>query len=199
MFNVEATTTPSQPLVAGDLRTHLRLNDQGEDTQLTEFLAAAVERFEDDTRRPVLSTTYRQYLTKWPADLSIVLGRGGVTSVTAVKKYAADGTTTSDVTGYLADLKTAPVRVVLPDAPDELETSAGVPLQTVGYVEFVAGWANAAAVPKAVLVAIKMLAAHWYEQREAYRDSAFEMRTTPDGWARIVARYRLGLSGDWDQ
>lgn len=197
MVNIEATTTPAQPLAAADLRAHLRLNDQGEDDLLTEFLKAAVERFESDTRRPVLATTYRQYLTRWP--LVIVLGKGGVTAVGSVKKYAADGTTTSDVTGYFADLKTAPMRVTLADQPDTVETAAGVEVTPVGYVQFTAGWASAADVPREVLVALKALAGHWYENREAYKDSAFEMRAVPMGWQTITARYRLGLSGDWDQ
>lgn len=193
MFNVESTTTPAAPLTAADLRTYLRLNDQGEDALLTELLAAAAERFEDDTRRPVLSTTYRQYLDEWA--LEIPLGRGGVTSVAAVKKYSADATTTSNVAGYLADLKTSPQRVLLPELPDLVETMAGVTVRPCGYVEFVAGWANAAAVPKAVLVALKSLAGHWYENREAYAEGVLD--EVAQGWERVVARYRLGLAGWW--
>lgn len=194
MVNVEPITTPAQPLTAADLRTFLRLNDQGEDALLTELLAAAVERFEDDTARPVLVTTYRQYLSRWPLD--IALGRGGVSAVGSVKSYAADGTTTADVT-FTADLKTAPARVRLGSSPPTVSGAAGVTVSPVGFVEFTAGWANAAAVPKAVLVALKSLAGYWYEHREAFTERS--LRPIEQGWNRVVSRYRLGLFGDWGQ
>ena len=38
---------------------------------------------------------------------------------------------------------------------------------------------------------------HWYERREAYHDGT--LSELPDGWRRVVDRYRLGLSGDWGQ
>lgn len=197
MIDVTPTTTPAQPVTAAELRAHLRLNDQGEDTLLTQFIAAAVEQFETETDRPVLATTYRQFLTRWPAE--IVLGRGGVSSVVAVKRYLADGSTADVPTTWIADLNTTPARVILHTPPDLVATATGIPVSPVGYVEFVAGWANTAAVPAAVLVAVKQLAGHLYQNREAYRDSAFEMRTVPDGWQRVCQKYKLRLFGRWRQ
>jgi uncharacterized phiE125 gp8 family phage protein len=197
MYSVDVHTAASgQPLTAAQLRGWLRLNHATEDDTLDELVAAAVERFESDTRRPVLATVYRQSLAAWPCG-PIVLGRGGVTAVGAVKRYTDAGGTTEDVAGYVADLTTPPARVTLPDVPDPVETAGGVAVTPVGYVEFTAGWANAAAVPALVRTALKLLAAHWYEHREAYREGA--LVETPDGWARVVNQYRLGLSGDWGQ
>lgn len=198
MYSVEVhTAAASAPVTAAELRAWLRLNDSAEDATLTELLAAAVERFEDDTRRPVLPTVYRQYLDRWPVGCEIVLGRGGVTAVASVSRYLADGTTTEAVTGYLANLRTPPARVVLAGLPAEVETAAGVAVRPVGFVQFSAGWANAAAVPRAVLVALKSLAGHWYENREAFTER--DLGPTAEGWGRVVTGHRLGLSGDWGQ
>jgi len=192
MYQVEVITPPAtSPLTAAQLRAHLRLNDTSEDSQLDDFIAQAVERFEIDAKRPVLATAYRQYFARWPL-CPLVLGRGGVTAVTAVKRYTAAGDIET-VTGWRSDVKTPPSRVFFPD---------GIPAKDydpAGYVEFAAGWANAGAVPKTVLGALKLLAGHWYENREAYRDSAFELRETPLGWASVCRSYSLGLSGDWGQ
>lgn len=61
MYAVEILTAPdSLPVTAEQLRKHLGLNDDSEDEELAEWIAAAVERFEVDTRRPVLATVCRR-------------------------------------------------------------------------------------------------------------------------------------------
>lgn len=196
MYGIRVHTPPaSGPVTAAGLRAHLRLNDTAEDSQLSEWLAAAVERFEADTNRPVLSTTYVQDLSRWPC-IPIVLGRGGVTSVAEVGRYLADGST-EVLTGYVVDLKCPPAFVKLAGTPEVAETDDGLAVSPVGYVRFVAGWANAAAVPSEVTVALKMLAGHWYQHREAFE--AGELKEVPNGWARVVNKYKLGISGDWGQ
>ena len=199
MYGVEVLAAAAAPITAAALRGRLRLNDSAEDLDLDEFLAAAVERFETDTGRPVLATSYRQTLSKWPCG-PIVLGRGGVSAVSAVKRYLADGSTeTLAADQWRADLVTPPARVALASTPAAVTTAAGIPVSPVGCVEFVAGWSTAAAVPKLVRTALMLLAAHWYENREAWRDSAFEMRELPDGWRAVVSRFKVGISGAWGQ
>lgn len=201
MYAVTVVTPPAaKPVSAETLRNRLRLNSDSEDAELEEMLAAAVELWEHDTNRPVLATAYRQDFAAWPWDARLILGRGGVSSVTAVKQYNADGSTTAlAADAWRADLLTPPARVLLASVPAEISTAAGIAVSPVGCVEFTAGWASVEDVPAGVLTALKLLAAHWYEHREAWRDSAFELRETPDGWKRFVTRYKLGLSGDWGQ
>lgn len=216
MFNVEVTAAPAAPAVTVDeLRAHLRMNNTAEDDLLAEFLAAAEERFEDDTQRPVMQTVYRQSFSRWPVPhywpayahphttpyscrwpFGIVLARGGVSAVGSVKRYLADGTT-EDVADWSADLQTPPARVMLAAIPDPLTTAAGVLVSPAGYVEYTAGWATAGAVPRTVRMAIKLLAAHWYDYREAYTEK--NLNELSAGWCRVVSRYKLGLSGDWGQ
>jgi uncharacterized phiE125 gp8 family phage protein len=203
MYGVEVLAAPTGvPVEAVELREHLRLNDAAEDGLLTEFLASAVELFEHDTDRPVLATTYRQDLSKWPCgpNSPIVLGRGGVTAVAAVRVYQADGSTVDLAADqWRANLTTPPVSVSLASTPATLTTAGGIAVVPVGAVVFTAGWSTPAAVPRQLRVALKLLAGHWYQNREAYQASAFEARTVPEGWARAVSRFKLGISGDWGQ
>src|SRR5262245_35385 len=179
MYGVEVLAPPTaQPVAVEELRAWLRLNDQAEDAKLAELLAAAVELFEHDTARPVLSTSYWQSLSTWPCPIvglgwstapTIALGRGGVTAVTAVRKYDAAGSLVDlAASDWRADLATPPARVALLSTPATVTTAAGIPVTPVGVVDFVAGWSNAAAVPKQLRVALKLLAGHWYEHPEAY-------------------------------
>lgn len=226
MYGLEVITPPAAaPVPAADLRAWLRTSDTAEDALLTDLLGAAVDLFEHDTGRPVLATTYRQYLSRWPGGLytpallqlggyadwtryrpdpwrwpgaPLVLGRGGVTAVAAVRRYLADGTTEAiDPAAWHADLATPPARVYLDSSPPVVTTAAGVPVSPAGYVEFTAGWPDPASTPTAVKTAVKLLAAHWYTNREAFREGA--MAEVPVGWTRVVARYRTGVSGDWGQ
>lgn len=196
MYGVEVLAAPgTTPVSVPELRDHLRLNDQAEDVQLAELLAAAVELFEHDTARPVLTTTYRQSLSYWPCG-PIVLGKGGVTAVNAVKFYQADGSPSALATDqWRANLATPPASVTLASTPAIVTTAAGIPVVPVGCVEFVAGWATPAAVPRQVRVALKLLAGHWYENREAYTERKLDALAL--GWARVVASHKLGISGPW--
>lgn len=119
-----------------------------------------------------------------------------MTAVAGVYRRLADGTAEA-VAGWSADLSTPPARVTLAGIPAAVATAAGVPVSPVGYVEYTAGWPTAGAVPPLVRTALMLLAGHWYEHREAYREGA--LAELPMGWRRVVDRYRTGLSGDWGQ
>lgn len=197
MFGIEIVTPAAEPIPAAALRARLRLNDPGEDAELADLLASAVEQFEADAGRPVLATVYRQNLSCWPCG-PIVLGRGGVTAVNAVGWYDADGERQDlDAGQWRAELLTPPARVTLAEVPGLVTTDAGIDVATVGYVEFVAGWPTPDAVPRRVRTALMLLAGHWYEHREAYHEGT--LNELPKGWRDVVNHYRLGLSGDLGQ
>lgn len=186
MFGIEIVAPAALPITAEQLRQQQRLNHTTEDAFLEELIAAAVEQFETDTRRPVLTTGYRQYLTAWPC--VAVLGRAGVTAVSNVVKCYDDGTTENVLTGWYADLKTPPARVVFTTEPESGERTPQ------GYIDFTAGW-QPAQVPKLVITALKLLAGHWYQNREAYLEGA--LKELPNGWQNVCNRYRDHLGSLW--
>lgn len=195
MYGIEIhTAAASLPLeVDGDtgLRARLRLNDQGEDDLLEQFIRSACDRFEADTNRPVIATVYRQYVNRWPTEL--VLGRGGVTSVASVIAYIAAGVeSTVNASTWRAQLKAPPAAIIFPDSTPDASL-----WHPAGYVQYTAGWANAAAVPAEVVTAIALLAGFFYQNREAFTEA--DLKALPIGWQSIVGRYKLGLSGDWGQ
>lgn len=190
-MNVTPLTAATSPVTAAQLRAYLRLNDASEDELLGELTVAAAERFEDDTLRPVLARNYRQFFEAW--NLKTILGRAGVTAVTGVKQLLADGSTAN--VNYVADLQTAPNHIRIDAYPAVIFSASGIPISPVGYFEFTAGWANAAAVPRSVLVALKSLAGHWYENREAFTERA--LGALEQGWDRLISQHKLGIRGGW--
>lgn len=228
MYGIEVLSATAGPVVtAAELRAWLRLPDAAEDSILSDLVAAAVELFEAEAVRPVLATSFRQHLSRWPTGREtcglypdagsdpggyapqaaalgrwpfgpgqVVLGLGGVSVVTGVFRRLADGTPEA-LDGWDADLFTPPARVTLAAVPDQVLTAAGYPVSPVGHVEFTAGWVAPDSVPKQVKTAIKLLAAHWYGNREAFSEK--KLGPLSKGWADVVAKYWSGVSGSWGQ
>lgn len=177
----------SEPVTVDALMAHLRLNDASEDTLLTEFLASARELFEKYTGRAVLPTTFRQYL---PCLGRTELLRGKVLSLEQVQYYDADGVQQTAPPGWLLDAAGVPAVVYLPGGSYPA-TDARRPRPAT--VDFTAGWPDAASVPRAVLVAIKLLAAHWYTFREEYQPGA-ALQQLPMGFRTVCDLYDTGLT-----
>jgi uncharacterized phiE125 gp8 family phage protein len=187
---IQIITPPdSEPVTRAELVAQLRLNTtSGIEAELDRAIVAARELFERQTGRAVLPTTFRQFAGSFFVELQV----GPVIALNSVQYYdSAD--TLQTLTGCVLDSAAIPAVVYLTlDNYPALSRRVRRPVR----VEFVAGWTSAAAVPAAVRLAILLLAAHFYEQREAYRDSAFEMRVVPEGWERVVALHKTGL--EWN-
>ena len=208
MQKVEVTTPATFPLVtAADMRAYLRLNDSGEDTLLSQFVDAARDLFEVHTGLVLAASTLRLRLDHWPTagyrdsasvypgDFAtascIYIPRGPVNSITSVQYLDTDGSWQT-LTGTSSYIVTQPARVILPTALPGTHPSQRPAVR----VTFTAGFANAAAVPSAILVAIKLLAAHFYENRTAYGDDMTEL---PQGWFALTKRFSLECSGNWNR
>ena len=181
------TPRASEPVGLPDLKAHLRHNlGDAEDDLLAELVGAAADLFERHTGRPVLPTVFRQWL---PGLGEVHLLRANVTAVASVTYFDADGETAA-LADWRADLIEVPAVVYLPGGA---YPAVQADRRRVGYVQFTAGWPDAAAVPKPVKTAIKLLAAHWYRFREAYQPGA-ELAELPQGFRAVCDLYDSGLT-----
>jgi hypothetical protein len=209
MFNCIVYSEPaSEPVTTAELKAHLRLNTTDEDTLLSLFITTARQQFEHSTQRPVITQTIRQYCSylpgyqycsqyqqpfpglfyRYPPIFAgiIYLMKGNVQSVSQVKYYDVNDALQTDTT-YTTDLTTDPARITWQTRPI-LSLLKANPI----YVDYVCGFTS---VPSDVKVSICLLAAHYFERREAHiTESLHEL---PDGFERIVAKYKTGVSGDW--
>lgn len=161
-----------------------------EDDLITACIAAATE-FTENLCGPLVSKVYDGYLDEWPDSdtLTIPMPRG--TAITSIGYYPIDEltATTYAATNYLTDFVSLYSRVKLKTASDwpsdELREINAV------VIRLTAGYANAAAVPYELKAAIKLLAAHLYENREPViiKDQPY---TLPMGYESLIANYR-----DW--
>jgi len=188
MYTLVVTTPPAtEPVSVEELKSHLRLNDGSEDALLSGFISTARIMFEEATGRAVVSTVYRQYLPSF--NQCFYLMKYPVLGVTNVKYYDQDGTLqTANSSTYHADTISIPATIRFNSIPATSST-----ISPVAYVEFTAGWAT---VPEPVKLAIKLLAGHYYTNREAYTE--LQLDELPKGFRAVCDIYRTGLIGPWE-
>jgi len=161
------TTPPTEePVTLAEIKDHLRVSGTAEDSLLTLYAQMAREAVEEETWRALMPQTWVLYLAGWPADGIIELPRPPLQSVTHIKYTDEDGVeATLAATNYRVDTAREPGRVVL--APngewpsDVLDSVNGV------AVTFVAGYADASAVPTMAKAAILLQIGEIYANREA--------------------------------
>lgn len=173
-MSLEITSAPAaEPVTLAEAKAFMRLDDSDDDAIVTSLITAATEHVQQWTGRQFVQAGFKLRLRDWPnCDGIIRLPRSPVASVASVKYRTKDGTLTVLVenTDYLLDVNAEPATVepvtkwpVAGDFPDAVQ------------VEFTAGYDpdetspptdHAQNVPARAKVAIKALAAHWYDNRE---------------------------------
>jgi hypothetical protein len=157
---------------------------------LNSIITAARENIEDITRRKLLTQTWKYYPANWPGrsgyrgtpsreynmeftqrdNLSsyyIKLPFGNLQSVTSIKwkDNAGTETTLTENTDYIVELNGEQCgKIVLPWGT-VWPTGQLYPSNPI-TIKFVCGWASAALIPNKIKVAMKMIAAGMYENRE---------------------------------
>jgi uncharacterized phiE125 gp8 family phage protein len=150
-----------------DMLSHLRIDSSDDNDVIAGQIAAAVEYLEGAMHRSFITQTWRLSLECWPARREIDLPLASpLQAVTSVTYLDTDGVTnTLAASAYVVDTDSEPGRVVLKRDEtwpgDELEEGPSI------QVTYVAGYGDDPTdVPWMIRQAIKLLAAHWYENRE---------------------------------
>ncbi|HBS31895.1 MAG TPA: hypothetical protein DEA40_09150, partial [Parvularcula sp.] len=165
------TPPTEEPVTLAAFKEHVKVDGADEDASLSGFLLAARRTIEARYNLAILAQGWRLTLDAAPAEIALPLSpvlsidqvgivRAGVTEMLAPSAYEAR-------TGR----------------------GGGVRLKSGGpgaglVVAFTAGWANADALPEELKLAVKTLAAHFYERREG------ETADGAPGVVRILSAYR---------
>jgi uncharacterized phiE125 gp8 family phage protein len=179
-----AVVTPPavEPVTVEDLRAHLRLSGTQEDGQLAGLIKAARSQVEQETRRALIRRRLRLYLEYWPLGRVVMLPVAPVLSVVEIIAYDLQGNGTPLAPeDFSLDRSASPARV-------RIKPGAGMPShQLLGIeIDFDAGYGDGPEdVPNQMRQAVRLLAAHWFENREAGTDLA--MASLPHGLDRLLS------------
>jgi hypothetical protein len=190
------------------MHTWLRLNDTTEDTLLAGLVSAAESLWTNDTAGHVLcSATFKLYLDHWPLQnypygYGHVTGFGPTTPIISIPRTPVtaislveylDPTATwqiLDSSTYSVDVNSTPARVMLPTSLPTLHPTEAPRVR----VTFTAGYADASHVPADAVLGVKLLASHWYLNREAYLSE--DLKDLPAGWLALAHKNHTGITAD---
>lgn len=165
----------AQPVSLADAKAHARVDLSVDDTLLTAMILAAKDKIEELTGRKFITQTWIWTFDAFPSTDRLLLPLARVSSVPSIVTTDRTGATALfDSSKYIADVINEPAQIVLkagntwPAPADQLQEVNGVTLT------FVVGYGAAGSnVPESILLAIKILAAHYYENRELIAPLSF--------------------------
>lgn len=172
----------AEPVTLVELKTHLRVTHDDEDTLIASVLAAAVRAVEARGGLALIEQQWRLTLDKAPT-APITLPITPCTALDAVTVTDAESEAQA-VSPALYDFAAG--------APGRLQATGGwpAPAARIGGVaiDFTAGYADADAVPEPLKQAVKILAAYFYENREAASET--KVYAAPHAVDALIAPYR---------
>jgi len=173
------TPPVSQLQTAADIKKQLRIIDEdSDDTLLTEYIVSAAEYIEAITCHVLIPTSYLFTMDRWPylalagyapnpsqpTNGIVELPRAPLSSVEQIQYYDTTGTLqTLDPSNYIVDTLSImgriwPKRFTYWPITDVMTPNAV-------QISFTAGYTNAALIPSRAKQCIKFLVAHWNEHR----------------------------------
>ncbi|MBZ9985674.1 head-tail connector protein [Mesorhizobium sp. BH1-1-5] len=191
MLRPVRTTAPTAAVSLDEIKRHANAVDFTDDDELLGILVqTATDHLDGWTGvlgRCIVNQGWRQDFGCWPACRDLRLPFPDVANIVVKYSDTADAEQTVSNTLYetLSDARGAFIRLRDNfDAP-ALNDQRSDPVR----IEFTAGFGAVDAVPSAIKVAIMMLAAHWYANREAVAigDSAAPLPMAVDA---LIAPYR---------
>lgn len=176
------TGPAAEPLVLQDFKDFLRITHDAEDAILALLITTARQMVESLTRRLLLTQDWRLVLDAWPPSGLILPPLAPVSGLIAARlRHRTGGETVLPLSRFtLRGDRTPPViafeREAMP-APDQPVGGIELDLR-LGY------GASAAQVPADLVQAVRLLAAHLYEHRDASE------APLPEAVRGLIAPYR---------
>lgn len=184
-------TAPATAVVSTvDARAWMRVDDAASDDIIAALVDAATARLDGYSgllRRCLVTQTWRQDFPEWPATGQLALPFHGVSAVTV--KYSDADNAEQTVSTSLYELLEGAAGSFIRFGDAFTEPAVYDDRSDAVRVTMTVGYGAAAAVPPPIVTAIKMLAAHWYEHREAA--SAEALNEIPMGVKALLAPYRM--------
>ena len=178
----------TEPVSLAEAKHYLRVEHADDDDLIAALIASARTHVEAQTRRALITQTWRHVRDTWPADGRIAVLPAPLQSLTAVRVYDEEGDAQAiDVQTFIVDTAPAPGVVSFPpwSAPAPGRATAGIELDTV------VGYGDAATdVPEPLRLAIRQLVAHWYENRGVVAGGG-GAASLPAGVSELLAPYRV--------
>ncbi len=156
-----------EPITYHEACDHMHVDSDSQQDYITALITAARTHAEDQTQRCFVTSTWALRLDGFPCSSDqIMLPRPPLIAVSSIAYTDIDGAAqTLDSSEYQVDNYSMPGRLSL--SPDSLWPQTEYGRRNAVVITYTAGYgATAALVPQPIRQAIKILVAHWFENRE---------------------------------
>jgi uncharacterized phiE125 gp8 family phage protein len=186
MSSILLTAPAVEPLTLAEAKDYLRVDTTDDDDVITALIAGARVHVEAQTRRALITQSWRLVRDCWPPDGRIAVLPAPLRSVVAARTYDETNTTHAIDTGaFVVDTASSALAFAPWSMPAPGRDLAGIEIDvSVGYGD------AASAIPEALRQATRMLIAHWYENRGliAFGQTVAVM---PAATAALIAPFRM--------
>ena len=162
------TTAPAvEPITAAELKLHSRVDTDADDARIATLITAARQYVENITGHQAITATYTLSLDGFPIGDTIELPYAPLQSVTSVTYYNASNASTVFSSGsYVVDKPMEAFGRIYVDRSVGWPTTYDRRNSVV--IVYKSGYGDTSgSTPERLKQAIYLLAAHWYENREA--------------------------------
>lgn len=187
MSSILLTAPAAEPLALDEARAFLRVDTHDDDETIAGLIAAARLAVETQTRRALMTQGWRLALDRWPADGRIAVRPGPLRELTAARVYDAVGNAAAlDLQHFVPDLGASELVIAPWALMQSARPAAGIELDvTVGYGD------TASDVPEPLRQAMRILTAHWYDNRGLVAANTTSVALLPAAFAALIAPYRM--------
>jgi uncharacterized phiE125 gp8 family phage protein len=177
-----------EPVTLAQAKQFIRVEHDDDDDVITALIAGSRIHVETQTRRALITQSWRLVRDVWPELGCVPVLPVPLRTLDAARVYKTDGTTLPiDLAAFIVDKAAAPARLsftrgalALPGRP-----VAGIEIDvTCGYGD------APETIPQALRQAIRLLVAHWYENRGLVAIGR-EIAVLPETVAALIAPYRV--------
>jgi uncharacterized phiE125 gp8 family phage protein len=188
MPSILLTPPAGEPVSLADMKAFLRVEHDADDEVIAALIASARLHIETQTRRALLTQTWRLTRDVWPSGGVLPLLPVPLIEVEAVRVFRADGGADGlDPQIFALDKASAPARLGF--TPGSLPA----PGRALAGIEFdiVAGYGDEPDdIPAPLVQAVQLLVAHWHENR-ALIGASGEVASVPASVAALIAPFRV--------
>lgn len=186
MSSILLTGPAIEPLSLAEAKAFLRVEHDDDDDLIAALIAGSRIHVEAQTRRALITQSWRLTRDGWPGNGRLEVRPGPLRALTAARVYRIDNTTrTVDVAAFVLDLAGSALIFAPWALPAPERIIAGIELDvSVGYGD------AATDVPEPLRQAIRLLVAHWYENR-AMVAVGQNLIVLPATVAALIAPYRM--------
>jgi uncharacterized phiE125 gp8 family phage protein len=185
MSAILLTAPAIEPVTLADAKAFLRVETDADDDVIGALIAASRIHIEAQTRRAMIAQSWRLTADFWPPDGRLTVTPAPLKQVTAARVFDIDGhAQTIDTQVFVPDFGASAVAFAPWAVPAPGRIAAGIELDVV------TGYGDAAAdVPEPLRQAIRLLVAHWYENRGLA--AVGTVTILPTSVAALIAPYRV--------